>query len=182
MSTNECHVQAWKQLALEQGVPFNDDIYRRMAGMKRMDSLRVLLLTIYPEYHLFDTVVAVDSFLWVNGQVYTVSGVYDFDTLTVPGCDSLLTLVLTITHDTTDIEDLSILNSQLSIFPNPTDGSVTLSSGEVDRTLLYDLSGRSVASWKEKREMDLRELPAGVYLLRVVMKNGSSGVFRIVKR
>ena len=52
----------------------------------------------------------------------------------------------------------------------------------MDRTLLYDLSGRSVASWTEKREMDLRELPAGVYLLRVVMKNGSSGVFRIVKR
>ena len=168
---------------------WEDSVYTESGTYQRLftastggDSLRVLLLTIYPEYHLFDTVVAVDSFLWVNGQVYTVSGVYDFDTLTVPGCDSLLTLVLTITHDTTDIEDLSILNSQLSIFPNPTDGSVTLSSGEVDRTLLYDLSGRSVASWKEKREMDLRELPAGVYLLRVVMKNGSSGVFRIVKR
>ena len=43
ISTHNCHYEAWKQLALEQGIPFSDDIYRRMEGMKRMDSLKVLL-------------------------------------------------------------------------------------------------------------------------------------------
>ena len=43
ISTHDCHYQAWKQFAAEQGIPFNDQIYRRMEGMKRMDSLLLLL-------------------------------------------------------------------------------------------------------------------------------------------
>ena len=43
ISTHNCHYQAWKQLAAEQGIPFNDQIYRRMEGKKRMDSLQLLL-------------------------------------------------------------------------------------------------------------------------------------------
>ena len=41
--TDACHYEAWKQLAHEQGLPFNDAIFRTLAGRKRMDSLRVLL-------------------------------------------------------------------------------------------------------------------------------------------
>ena len=41
--SDECHIRAWKALASEQGIPLNDDLYRRMRGMKRMDSLRILL-------------------------------------------------------------------------------------------------------------------------------------------
>ncbi len=43
VSTHDCHYQAWKQLAAEQGILFNDQIYRRMEGRKRMDSLQILL-------------------------------------------------------------------------------------------------------------------------------------------
>ncbi len=43
VSTDACHYEAWKQLAHEQGLPFNDGIFRALAGRKRMDSLRVLL-------------------------------------------------------------------------------------------------------------------------------------------
>ncbi len=41
--TDACHYEAWKQLAHEQGIPFSDDVFRAIAGRKRMDSLRVLL-------------------------------------------------------------------------------------------------------------------------------------------
>ena len=43
VSTDACHYEAWKQLAHEQGIPFSDDIFRAIAGRKRMDGLRVLL-------------------------------------------------------------------------------------------------------------------------------------------
>lgn len=43
VTSHTCHFQAWKLLAEEQGIPFNDGIYQRMQGMKRMDSLRLLL-------------------------------------------------------------------------------------------------------------------------------------------
>ena len=41
--TDACHYEAWKQLAHEQGIPFSDDVFRAIAGRKRMDGLRVLL-------------------------------------------------------------------------------------------------------------------------------------------
>ena len=43
VSTDQCHYQAWRELAHEQGVPFSQAIYGRIAGMKRMDSLKLLL-------------------------------------------------------------------------------------------------------------------------------------------
>lgn len=41
--TDICHWEAWKQLAHEQGLPFTPDIFRSIAGRKRMDGLRILL-------------------------------------------------------------------------------------------------------------------------------------------
>ena len=43
VKTDVCHYEAWASLAHEQGIPLRADTYRAMAGMKRMDSLRVLL-------------------------------------------------------------------------------------------------------------------------------------------
>ena len=42
-ATHVCHYKAWETMAYEQGIPFDLNTYRQMAGMKRMDSLRVLL-------------------------------------------------------------------------------------------------------------------------------------------
>ena len=41
--TDECHYRAWTQLAFEQGIALQDDLYLNMVGMKRMDSIRILL-------------------------------------------------------------------------------------------------------------------------------------------
>ena len=43
VSTDECHYEAWKRLAHEQGIAFSDGVFRAIAGRKRMDGLRVLL-------------------------------------------------------------------------------------------------------------------------------------------
>lgn len=43
VNTNECQYEAWKQLAHEQGLPFDEKINGTIRGMKRMDGLRVLL-------------------------------------------------------------------------------------------------------------------------------------------
>ena len=41
--TDECHYHAWMELAQEQGINLQPDLYLKMVGMKRMDSIRVLL-------------------------------------------------------------------------------------------------------------------------------------------
>lgn len=43
VNTDECQYEAWRQLAHEQGIPFDERINRSIRGMKRMDGLRVLL-------------------------------------------------------------------------------------------------------------------------------------------
>lgn len=43
VKTDECHYAAWKQMAQEQGIPFDEKINGSLQGMRRMDSLRVLL-------------------------------------------------------------------------------------------------------------------------------------------
>lgn len=43
VKTDACHFDAWSRLAHEQGIPLRAETYKAMEGMKRMDSLRVLL-------------------------------------------------------------------------------------------------------------------------------------------
>ena len=38
-----CHYEAWRQMTREQGIPFSEEIYRKISGMRRMDALRALL-------------------------------------------------------------------------------------------------------------------------------------------
>ena len=42
-ASDACHFKAWQRMAHEQGLPFDEKISRQMAGMKRMDSLKILL-------------------------------------------------------------------------------------------------------------------------------------------
>lgn len=41
--TDECHYEAWKRLAYEQGILLQPEFYKKMVGLKRMDSIRILL-------------------------------------------------------------------------------------------------------------------------------------------
>ncbi len=41
--SDECHYHAWTQLAHEQGINLQPELYLKMAGLKRMDSIRILL-------------------------------------------------------------------------------------------------------------------------------------------
>lgn len=43
IATDRCHEQAWRDMAREMGIPFEGEIYRRMRGRKRMESLTELL-------------------------------------------------------------------------------------------------------------------------------------------
>ncbi len=65
------------------------------------DSVVLLHLTINESNHLIDTIVACDSFTWIDGVTYTSSNNTAKDTLTnVFGCDSIISLYLTINSTT----------------------------------------------------------------------------------
>lgn len=43
VSTDNCHYQAWKKLADEEGIYFDEEINQRLRGVSRMDSLEIIL-------------------------------------------------------------------------------------------------------------------------------------------
>ena len=64
----------------------------------------VLTLTVNNAIHNSETVVACDSYTWTGATntTYTTSGEYTYSTSTVSGCDSIVTLYLTINHSDYD--------------------------------------------------------------------------------
>lgn len=43
VSTDDCHYQAWKRMADEEGIAFDRKINERLRGVSRMDSLEIIL-------------------------------------------------------------------------------------------------------------------------------------------
>lgn len=67
---------------------------------------------------------------------------------------------------------------QLSIYPNPTSGTFTVSSAQEGELSIRDLAGRFIRSGRLNEEIDLSDEPDGIYLVYV-----ENRVFRVsVKR
>ena len=43
VTTDHCHEQAWREMAIENGIPFDKNTFERMRGLSRQDALEVLL-------------------------------------------------------------------------------------------------------------------------------------------
>ena len=142
------------------------------------DSILQLHLTIY--YSYYDTVVATatNSYYW-NGQTYTQSGEYYCSGQTSNGCDSIIVLQLTI-NDGIGVPDEVVL-SEVTLYPNPTTGQLTISADDVIKVEVFDRLGRRVAAFHNTNVIDISHLPAGSYTLRLFLTQGNV-VRRVVKR
>jgi len=83
----------------------------------------------------------------------------------------------------------AILNIQLSVFPNPVAGDLTLQvSGENDTSLawqLLDMHGKLLESGQvtdRHTQINMSGLPPAPYLLQVIQKNAIVQSFKILKK
>ena len=70
--------------------------------------------------------------------------------------------------------------NEVTVYPNPTTGKVTVDGLDIQRIELYDNSGRQLSATANDRELDLTALPAGAYTLRVTTSEGVE-VRRVIK-
>jgi hypothetical protein len=126
------------------------------------------------------TVNALDQYT-LNGTVYTNSGTYTQVIQNAAGCDSTITLTLTL--DFTGLNETNKLN--FSWFPNPTSDVLNV---EVDEAYLgetlhfYSADGRlvqTVVLSEEILSIDVKELTNGSYVCRLT--NEANVVFRWIK-
>ena len=125
---------------------------------------------------------ALDSYTWpVNNQTYTTTGAYTTVIPNASGCDSTITLNLTMSF--TGINDLSA--SKLSIYPNPTNGDFTITGlelvGTVSSLILTDMNGKVVKVLDTKvSKFSMASIKPGVYFLNI-MSGNKEEVLKIVK-
>ena len=119
---------------------------------------------------IFDTATS-ETYVW-NDTVYTSSGTYMQVFSTEQGCDSIVMLMLTIVHGGHQgIEAPSVL-VPVKVYPNPTTGRLIINADGLQTIEVFDKAGRLVATFAEAGQLDLSQLPAGTYLLRLRLHDG----------
>lgn len=111
---------------------------------------------------------AIDSYT-LNGQTYTASGTYSQVLTNAAGCDSLLTLNLTL--DFTGLQEN--LGASLLVYPNPAQDLIFLAV-DTDligsKMMICDALGRIILETtlqKEETSIDICEFTSGTYLIKV---------------
>jgi hypothetical protein len=122
---------------------------------------------------------ALDNYTWpVNNQTYTQSGTYTDTLVNAAGCDSIITLNLTL--DYTGINELS--NTSITISPNPINNSFSIAGIENIASLtLKDLNGNLVKTFDiQEKNHSITNVSAGIYFLELRDDNRSH-MIRLVK-
>jgi hypothetical protein len=116
-----------------------------------------------------ETQTALDTYTWpLNNQTYTQSGTYSDTLVNAAGCDSIVTLNLTLNY--TGINENN--SSLLVISPNPTTGSFSLHGleqlGTITSLRIMDNNGKVVQVLDPKAtQFACSTLKTGVYFLEV---------------
>jgi hypothetical protein len=111
---------------------------------------------------------------WVIGDL--VKGAYDIGHLIV-------------TFPGTNLPDLSVVSSPITVYPNPTTDKVFLvivmDNIKHCKYFLYDLQGREIQNnyiTAKLTELSLTPFESGVYILRIIKEKTLVREFKIIKR
>ena len=133
------------------------------------DSIVTLTVTEYPT---FDTTINAT----INpGETYaefgfneSEAGTYVQNLQTEFGCDSTITLVLSVNSSLLDIEE-----TEISLYPNPTKSEITFSQA-IEKVEVIDLSGKAILTFTNAKTINIESLPAGAYYLRLTNEEKTS--------
>lgn len=141
-------------------------VYRKtFQSIEGCDSIVSLSLTVNPSYNytITATINAGETYT-ENGFNESEAGTYVQNHQTILGCDSTITLVLTINSSLADVEE----EQALSFYPNPTKGELIFDR-LVERIEIIDLAGKTVGVYENKKQLNIETLPSGAYYLRMTI-------------
>lgn len=153
------------------------------AGCSSMSSTEVHVWQ--PQSSDFTIVVNDSCYTW-NNETYCASGDYTQILHTTHGCDSVVTLHLTITVGVEDYE-----NSTFTIFPNPTKGLVNvqflqnMAQSTDYKIQLFDIYGKLlqvIPVSSESIQIDLEPYAKGVYVINATSNGTVYAIQKVVKQ
>ena len=137
------------------------------------DSIVTLTLTVNPTYNItIDASINEGETYEENGFSESEAGTYVHTLQAVNGCDSVITLNLTVNSSLNDVVANAI---EVSLYPNPANAYTTLKvEGLKEQTpvYLFDIQGRKLKEYimnigQETLQIDLGDLPKGVYTITI---------------
>ena len=140
---------------------------QNLTSVNGCDSIVTLTVSVNP---VFDTTINAT----INaGETYaefgfneSEAGTYVQNLQSINGCDSTITLVLSVNSSLYDVAEFA----ELSVYPNPTRGKVTFSQA-IEKIEVIDLSGKTLQTYENANEINIEALPAGVYHLRMTIED-----------
>ena len=137
------------------------------------DSIVTLTVSVNPT---FDTTINAT----INaGETYaeygfneSEAGTYVQNLQTINGCDSTITLVLSVNSSLLDVEQ-----TEISFYPNPTDSKVIFSQ-MIEKIEVIDLTGKTIFTFTNAKTINIESLPSGAYYLRLT--NNDKAIMRKV--
>ena len=96
------------------------------------------------------------------------AGTYVQNLQTEAGCDSTITLVLSVNSSLLDIEE-----TEISLYPNPTDSKITFNQA-IEKVEVIDLTGKAILTFTNAKTINIESLPAGAYYLRLTNEEKTS--------
>ena len=112
---------------------------------------------------------------WFFSRPLTEPGYYTA-VIDGPECDSVIGLTLDVLLGVSETE-----NSNVSVWPNPTDGILHIEAECIEAIEVRNLLGQLVLQAKETNAIDLSDLENGVYFLISSNKNGARTITKVVK-
>ena len=168
------------------GVAFNPTStqdYTVIADSAGCLSTDVVTVTVNENTSATQTQTALDSYTWtINSQTYTQSGTYTAVIPNAAGCDSTITLDLSL--DFTGINEFSEYNL-FTVFPNPAQSAINIKAdnkliGEI--YTIYDNTGKVILTGKLNSQNTIIELGAlsgGIYMFSV--GENMKQTFKVIK-
>ena len=133
-----------------------------LTSVNGCDSIVTLTVSVNPT---FDTTINAT----INaGEMYSEfgfneseAGTYVQNLQTEFGCDSTITLVLSVNSSLLDIEE-----TEISLYPNPTKSEITFSQA-IEKVEVIDLTGKTILTFSNAKTINIESLPSGAYYLRL---------------
>ena len=141
------------------------------------DSIVTLTVSVNPT---FDTTINAT----INpGETYaefgfneSEAGTYVQNLQTEFGCDSTITLVLSVNSSLIDIEQ-----TEITFYPNPTDSKVNFSQA-IEKVEVIDLTGKTILTFSNAKTINIESLPAGAYYLRLTNEEKTIMQKKVIKQ
>ena len=143
-------------------------------------------LNVWPQYTTDFVISTEDScYVW-NDSTYCNSGDYTNVFQTIHGCDSTVTLHLSVSIAVAEFSDMEVF----SLYPNPTTGKCMLVGQNIDiqgratEIQLSELTGkviRIVSPIDNPTLLDLSSLPSGIYIVKIIQNDRVIQVLKVCK-